>query len=83
MAEQSIPEHPWENIGIYLFQIGSDNYLVTLDYYSNYFEIDELTTTSSEAVITKVKTHFARCSIPDIVVSDGGKQFVNQRRVAI
>ena len=73
MAEQSIPEHPWEKIGIDLFQIGSDNYLVTSDYYSNYFEIDKLTTTSSEAVITKLKTHFARYGIPEIVVSDGGK----------
>ena len=73
MAEQSIPEHPWEKIGIDLFQIGSDNYLVTSDYYSNYFEKDKLTTTSSEAVITKLKTHFARYGIPDLVMSDERK----------
>ena len=53
-----------------IFHHGRD-YLVTVDCYSSFFEIDFLSDTSSKSVISKLKHHFARHGIPDVVISDG------------
>ena len=50
-------------------------FLITVDYYSRYWEVDELGKTSSKSVIHKLKRHFARYGIPSIVISDNGPQF--------
>ena len=39
-------------------------FLVKEDYYSNFWEIDELESTTSETVIEKLKAHFARYGSP-------------------
>ena len=65
-----VPSRPWEKIGTDIFTLNGRHYLITVDYYSQFFEIDYLTETSSEALITKLKHHFARHGIPDIVISD-------------
>ena len=49
--------------------------MATVYYYSNFIEVDHLSSTSSQAVIKKLKTHFSRYGIPDKVVSDNGPQF--------
>ena len=41
------PERPWQRNGVDIFSIDGNNYLITGDYYSNYFEIDTLTTGSN------------------------------------
>ena len=74
-----VPNRPWEKVGSDLFTIENRNYLVTVDYYSNFFEVDFLSETTSEAVINKLKHHFARHGIPDIVISDNGPQFNSER----
>ncbi|KAL7847378.1 hypothetical protein SRHO_G00223580 [Serrasalmus rhombeus] len=50
-------------------------YLITVDYFSNFWEVDHLPDASSATVIHKLKAHFARHGIPDVVVSDNGPQF--------
>ena len=73
---QHVPsDEPWEKIGVDLFTITNRDYLVTVDYFSSFWEIDLLQTTSSHAVITKLKGHFARYGIPKQLVSDNGPQF--------
>ena len=51
------------------------DYLVTIDYYSNFWEIDRLLNTKAVTTILKLKNHFARYGIPDQVVSANGPQF--------
>jgi Integrase zinc binding domain len=68
---------PWEKVGTDLFTIHGRNYLVTVDYCSHFFEIDFLPDTMSETVVTKLKHHFARHGIPDVVLSDGGPQYTS------
>ena len=48
---------------------------MTVDYYSNFFEVDRMYSTTSEAVIKKLKAHIARYGVPDEIVSDNGPQF--------
>ena len=59
-----------------LFQWNKKDYLIVADYYCRYFEVCELRSTSSSAVINKTKSFFARHGIPEIVVSDNGPQFI-------
>ena len=66
-----MPSRTWEKIATDIFTIEGRNYLLTVDYFNNFFEIDFLENTTSETVISKLKHHFARHGIPDKVVSDG------------
>ena len=50
-------------------------YLVTVDYFSNFAEVDVLRSTSARAVIRAMRSHFAGHGIPQVVVSDNGLQF--------
>ena len=50
-----------------------------MDYYSNFWEVDNLSSTESISVISKLKAHFARYGIPDVVMSDNGPQFSSER----
>ena len=70
-----ITDRPWQKVGLDLFYFNGQDYMVTVDYYSNFIEVDHLSSTSSQAVIKKLKTHFSRYGIPDKIVSDNGPQF--------
>ena len=71
------PSRPWEKIGTDLFKFKGRNYLVTVDYFSQFFEVDFLAEINSETVITKLKHHFCRYGIPDVVISDNGPQYTS------
>ncbi|XP_063970128.1 uncharacterized protein K02A2.6-like [Lytechinus pictus] len=44
-------------------------------YYSNFFEMEKLQRTTAPAVIKRLKHHFGRYGVPDIIVSDNGPLF--------
>ena len=69
---------PWQKIGLDFFEIAGKHYLIVVDYYSNFIEIDLLTSQTSTRTITLLKKHFARYGIPRVIVSDGGPQFTSQ-----
>ena len=70
-----VPDCPWTKVATDLFQLENKDYLVTIDYFSDFFEVDCLYSTTSETVIKKLKGHFARYRIPDEIISDNGPQF--------
>ncbi|XP_065197566.1 uncharacterized protein K02A2.6-like [Sycon ciliatum] len=70
-----VPDRPWQKVGIDIFTIKSRNYLVTVDYLSNFYEVDFLPDTLASTCISKIKYHFARHGIPDVVVSNNDSQF--------
>ena len=51
---------------------------MTVDYFSDFFELDHLRSTSSVYVIKKLQGHFARHGIPEQLVTDNGPQFVSR-----
>ena len=55
-----------------LFTWINEDYIVTVDYYSRYFELDKLHSTTSAAVIHKLKASFARHGIVETLISDNG-----------
>ena len=55
---------PWRKIGVDLFDLDGTNYLLTIDYFSGFMEVDKLSSTTSRQVIDKLKGHFGRYGIP-------------------
>ena len=39
LVTHKIPGTPWSKVGQDLYTLGDENYLVTVDYYSDYFEL--------------------------------------------
>ena len=70
-----VPDQPWSKLGIDIFSLKTEDYLVTVDYYSDYFELDLLPDTSAATVNNCLKQHFARHGMPDVVITDNGPQF--------
>ena len=75
LISHEIPSRPWEKVGCDLFELNGRDYMVTVDYYSNFFEVDRLYNKRGPEVIHKLKSHFARHGIPDTFVSDNGPPF--------
>ena len=73
-----IPERPWEVIGVDLFSLEDSAFLVTVDYYSGFWEIDQLQGLGATSVIRCLKRHFARYGIPVKCVTDNGPQFSSE-----
>lgn len=72
----SVPERPWQKIGVDLFTFDQQEYLLLVDYYSKFIEVEWLKSdTRSATVITHLKSQFARHGIPETVISDNGPQF--------
>ena len=67
-----IPSRPWEIVGSDIFHFQGKDYLFTVDYYLNYFEVDSLKEKATAKVIQVLKRHFARHGIPNQLVSDNG-----------
>ena len=53
------PSRPWQRVAANLCESEGKTYLMTSDYFSDYFELDFLRSSSSVNVIRKLKAHFA------------------------
>ena len=60
------PNRPWQRVAADLFEFERRTYLVTSDYYSDFFELEHLRSPSSVCVIRKLK------------VTDNGAQFTSR-----
>ena len=69
------PEIPWEKVGVDLFEMDRQTFLIAVDYYSGLFEVQDMTSTVASRVITVLKSWFARHGIPITVMSDNGPPF--------
>ncbi|XP_031350539.1 uncharacterized protein K02A2.6-like [Photinus pyralis] len=76
LHSHEIPKLPWHKVGCDLFEINNAHYLLVVDYYSKFIELEELKiNTTSNKIINILKSIFARHGVPKIVVTDGGPQF--------
>ena len=78
MQTHKIPERPWSLLGADLFTLHSKDYIVLVDYYSDFVEVSPLKDTNSTAVIKFMKGQFSRHGIPDVLISDNGPQFTSR-----
>jgi len=82
LKSYDVPERPWEVVGSDIFTFHGQDYLITVDYLSGFFEINRLPSKKVSDVIYALKCDFARHGIPSILVSDnspfGAQEFAKQ-----
>ena len=77
LLPHDLPNRPWAKVGVDLFELHGDQYLLCVDYFSKYPEVALLPDLSSKTTVTRLKSMFARHGIPDEVISDNGPQFAS------
>ena len=60
-----------------IFQLGQKQFLITIDHYNDFYELDELSNTLSAAVVNHTKAYFASHGIPAHCLTDNGPQFIS------
>jgi len=78
MMSYEIPERPWQIVAQDLFKCNNEDYLITVDFYSDYWEVDKMPDTLSTTVIECTKEHFSRHGIPNTIITDNGPQFISE-----
>ena len=61
-----VPTRPWSKLAADIFQFENEQYLLIVDYYSEFFEISKLSDMKSSTVFTRCKSQFSRHGIQDI-----------------
>ena len=72
-----VPTLPWQLVSQDLFELNGIPYLVTVDHYSDFYEIDRLPSIQSTAVVQATKQHFGRHGIPHTLLTDNGAQYTS------
>ncbi|XP_037828511.1 uncharacterized protein K02A2.6-like [Lucilia sericata] len=76
MTPHEIVDIPWFKLGCDLFEFRKKMYILIVDYYSKYIEIESLNSGyNSSQVISKLKSIFSRHGIPHILVTDNGPPY--------
>jgi len=75
LIPHDVPKRPWHKLGIDLFYLRNENYLLLADYGSKFPIVKKLKTTSSREVINRLKEIFSEHGIPETLISDNGPQF--------
>ena len=75
LLTHELPTRPWSTVAQDLYCFNGRDYLLTVDAFSGFWEVDELRSTTAGTVVQKTKQHFARYGIPDKVYTDNGPQF--------
>jgi len=58
----------WEKVATDIFTFNDKSYLCTVDYFSEYFEVDKLHSKTGAAIIKKLKKHFVTHGIASILL---------------
>lgn len=74
-----VPDLPWSTVATDIFEWHNQQYLVLVDSYSGWYEIDMLRDITAATVIAKLKRHFSVHGAPHTLMSDNGRQFTSQR----
>ena len=51
--QNPIPNYPYQTVGADLFELEGKNFLVETNYFNNFFEVVELNTNTTAAIVTK------------------------------
>lgn len=82
MQSHQTPEYPFQHISMDIFFAEykgmKGKFLVTVDHYSDFFELDLLPDMSAPTLIEVCKRNFSRHGIPMSVCSDNGTNLENQ-----
>ena len=75
MIPSDIPIYPFQIVASDLFNWNNQDFVIVVDYYSKYWEIERLYDTKSITIVKKMKKMFSRLGIPEAPRSDNGPQY--------
>lgn len=77
MIPHEIPGYPLQKVAADIMFFGNERYLITVDYFSKFIEVNRLPDGKAATIINILKQHFARQGIPEEFISDNGPEFTN------
>ncbi|XP_055590629.1 uncharacterized protein K02A2.6-like [Uranotaenia lowii] len=85
MLSHDIPVHPFQLVSMDVFfaeyKGAKRNFLITVDHYSDFFELNILKDLTPDSVIASCKENFSRHGVPQRVVCDNATNFTSQKMV--
>ncbi|GFO25113.1 Pol polyprotein [Plakobranchus ocellatus] len=78
LMTSELPDRPFQKVAVDICELNHETYLISVDYYSRYIDINKLSNITSNTVINKMKMNFSQHGIPETVISDNGRQFTSQ-----
>lgn len=75
LQSHDVEARPWAKVGADLCDLQGRTLLVSVDYFSNFNEVERITDITTRGVSKAFRAMFARYWIPDILVTDNGPQF--------
>ncbi|KAL7304666.1 hypothetical protein TKK_0002912 [Trichogramma kaykai] len=78
MLLKKIPDGPWEIVSTDIFKFKENFYLLVVDTYSKFVEVEKLDNLGSHHIVETLKKIFSRLGIPKVVYSDSGSQFTSE-----
>ena len=78
MQTTKLPDRPWSRVAVDIFTLHRKEYVVLVDYYSDFVEVQEVADTTSPTIIQFLKEQLSRHGISDVLVSDNGPQLVSR-----
>lgn len=75
LADRDLPNRPWQKIAADFFDLNGERYLLIIDYFSKFVEIQSMKSTTAKATINAFKVVYSRYGIPDEIVTDQGPPF--------
>jgi hypothetical protein len=72
------PKLPYQIVATDVFEHQRQMYMVTVDSYSGYYDIDKLHDTTSATIILKLKKQFATHGIPETLISDNATYYTSK-----
>ena len=78
LLHHDIPDIPLTKVDTDLFHLFNKEYLIVVDYTTNYFEISFLPDTDSETVVQHTKSIFTKYGIPKKFFSDNGPELTSR-----
>lgn len=79
LIPHEIPNRAWSKVGTDVFHCAGKSYLLVIDYFSKFVEVEKLINLTSEHIIGKLKGIFCRQGVPDVVMSDNGPEFSSRQ----
>ena len=76
LMSHEISERLWSHLAVDVFALDKEDYLMTADFYSDFWEVDTLPDMTAETVIERSKAHFSRYGVPDVMIK--GRQFAGE-----
>ena len=72
------PDLPFIEVASDIFDFEAKQYLLTVDYYSKFVEVDCLKDVTARSVIEALKQQFGQHVIPEKLRSDSGSQYMSE-----